>query len=78
MATTFTMHEAKTHLSRLVARALEGEEIVIARGEKPAVRLVPVDGKPKRVPGRLAGQISIPDSFFEPMSEEDLALWEGG
>lgn len=79
MATTVKMHEAKTHLSRLVARAVNGEEIVIARGDTPQVKLVPVEDRPKtrRVPGRLAGQISIPDSFFEPMSEEDLALWEG-
>jgi len=76
---TVKMHEAKTHLSSLVARAVGGEEIVIARGDKPQVKLVPVEPRLKRnrVPGLLKGQISIPDSFFEPMSEEDLALWEG-
>jgi len=76
---TIKMHEAKTHLSSLVARAIGGEEIVIARGDKPQVKLVPVEPRLKRnrVPGLLKGQISIPDSFFEPMSEEDLALWEG-
>ncbi|WP_375395520.1 type II toxin-antitoxin system Phd/YefM family antitoxin [uncultured Sphingomonas sp.] len=79
MATTVKMHEAKTHLSSLVARAMGGEEIVIARGDKAQVRLVPVEErKPDRVPGALAGRISVPDSFFEPMSEEDLLLWEGG
>lgn len=80
MATTIKMHEAKTHLSSLVARAVAGEDIVIARGDKPQVRLVAVEPqrKPDRVPGLLKGRISIPDSFFEPMSEEDLALWEGG
>ena len=77
--TTVKMHEAKTHLSRLVARAVDGEDIVIARGDKPQVKLVPVEEKPKpkRVFGALAGQISIPDSFFEPMSDEELRLWEG-
>ena len=76
---TVKMHEAKTHLSSLVARAVGGEEIVIARGDKPQVKLVPVEPRLKRnrVPGLLKGRISIPDSFFEPMSEEDLALWEG-
>lgn len=79
MATTVKMHEAKTHLSSLVARAVAGEDIVIARGDKPLVRLVVVEPerKPDRVPGRLKGLISIPDDFFEPMSEEELALWEG-
>ena len=79
MATTVKMHEAKTHLSSLVARALAGEEIVIARGGKPQVKLVPVEDpiRRPRVPGALKGQISIPDSFFDPMSEEELKLWEG-
>lgn len=79
MPTTVKMHEAKTHLSSLVARAVAGEDIVIARGDRPQVRLVSVEDRPRgpRVPGRLAGQISVPDSFFEPMSEEELALWEG-
>ncbi|MEG3125295.1 type II toxin-antitoxin system Phd/YefM family antitoxin [Sphingomonas sp. GB1N7] len=76
---TVKMHEAKTHLSSLVARALAGEDIVIARGDKPQVKLVPVENgsKKPRVPGALKGKISIPDSFFNPMSEEELKLWEG-
>jgi antitoxin (DNA-binding transcriptional repressor) of toxin-antitoxin stability system len=79
MATTVKMHEAKTHLSSLVARALAGEDIVIARGDKPQVKLVPVmpASRQPRVPGALKGQISIPDSFFDPMSDEELKLWEG-
>ena len=80
MATTVKMHEAKTHLSSLVARAVGGEEIVIARGDKAQVRLVPVEQgrKPDRVPGALKGKISIGDRFFEPLPEEELRLWEGG
>ena len=81
MATTVKMHEAKTHLSSLVARALKGEEIVIARGGTPQVKLVPVAEnallKPKRIPGLLKGQISIPDGFFDPLPEDELRLWEG-
>ena len=79
MATVVKMHEAKTNLSSLVARALAGEDIVIARGDKPQVKLVPVEDESKkpRVPGALKGKISIPDSFFDPMSEEELKLWEG-
>lgn len=75
MAQTFKMHDAKTQLSSLVARAMDGEDIVIARGNTPQVKLVPVDGKPDRVPGALKGKILIDDSFFDPMTEEELALW---
>lgn len=124
---TINMHDAKTQLSDLVARAEAGEEIVIARRNKPAVKLVPVEargsmrgssgfaedsqaeldikglrqaleagseftimqnGKPvatvapvvekrKRVPGRFKGRMSLPDSFFDPLPEEELAAWEG-
>ena len=123
---TINMHDAKTQLSDLVARAEAGEEIVIARRNKPVVRLVPVrdesskepagfaedgqaefdikglrqaleagreftimqNGKPvatvapavekkKRVPGRFKGQMSLPDSFFDPLPEDELAAWEG-
>ena len=79
MATTFKMHDAKTHLSSLIARAVAGEEIIIARGEQPQVKITPIveAAKPNRVAGALKGKISIPDSFFDPMTEEELALWEG-
>jgi antitoxin (DNA-binding transcriptional repressor) of toxin-antitoxin stability system len=76
-----TVHAAKTHLSRLIARACAGEDVVIARGKTPVVRLVPVaagamPGK-ARVPGALKGLIKLDDAFFEPLPEEELALWEG-
>lgn len=75
---TVTVHAAKTQLSKLIARALDGEEVVIARGSVPVVRLVPVTPKPRRQSGVLKGKLHVPDSFFEPMSEEELRLWEGG
>lgn len=77
---TVTVHEAKTHLSRLIADALAGKEVIIARGKEPAVRLVPVSEipKPRRAAGRYKGLIQVPDSFFDPLTEEELALWEGG
>jgi prevent-host-death family protein len=75
---TVTVHAAKTQLSKLIARALEGEEVIIARGTVPVVRLVPVTPKPRRQSGVLKGKLHVPDSFFEPMSEEELRLWEGG
>lgn len=76
---TVTIHAAKTNLSRLIEQALRGEEVVIARGDKPVVRLVPVDPpQPKRQFGSLKGLIEVPDSFFDPLPEEELRLWEGG
>lgn len=77
---TVTVHEAKTHLSRLIADALAGKEVIIARGKEPAVKLVPVADIPKqkRVAGRYKGLIEVPDSFFDPMTDEELSLWEGG
>ena len=76
MAVT-TIHQAKTNLSRLLERAERGEEIVIARGKKPVVRLVPV--KPparKRLPGLFKGEFLVEKSFFEPLPPEELAAWE--
>ncbi len=72
-----TVHAAKTHLSRLIQAALDGEEVVIARGAVPVVRLVPVVKSGFRF-GGLPAEVgaNMPD-FLEPMSEEDLALWEG-
>jgi len=74
---TFTIHEAKTNLSRLIERACEGEEIVIARGEEPVARLVPLtDVKGRRKPGSLKGKLHLGPEFFEPLPEEELRAWE--
>jgi prevent-host-death family protein len=71
------MHQAKTSLSRLVERALAGEDIVIARNGEPLVKLVPLQTESKpRVPGRYKGKIWIAPDCFDPMSEEELDLWE--
>ncbi len=71
------VHEAKTHLSRLLARVEEGEEIVIARNGTPVARLVRCKKRGKRRPGSMAGVFTVPDSFFDPLPEEELAAWEG-
>ena len=77
MADIFNMHQAKSSLSKLVERALAGEEIVIARKGEPLVRLVPVPKERKpRVPGRGKGKIWIAPDCFDDMSEEELDLWE--
>ena len=70
---TVNMHEAKTQLSKLVARASGGEAIVIAKGGKPAARLVPMDDvavPKKRQLGWLHGQIDAPDDIKAPFLAE--------
>jgi prevent-host-death family protein len=65
---TVNVHEAKTHLSRLLERVERGEEIVIARAGKPVARLVPIEPSPgKRPIGRDKGKIWMSDDFDEPL-----------
>jgi prevent-host-death family protein len=71
------IHKAKAELSRLVARACAGEDVVIARGKRPMVRLVPVErALPQRRFGALKGKLVVDDSFFEPLDEREIAAWE--
>ena len=74
----YTIHAAKTNLSKLVARAEAGEEIVLARGKDPVAKIVPVvkKQKPKRKFGAMKGRIKIGPEFFDPLPEEELKLWE--
>ncbi len=73
-----TVHYAKTNLSRLIERALAGEEIVIARGKEPVLRLVPIaKPKPKRKFGAMRGRIRLTKAFFEPLPEAELKRWRG-
>ncbi len=74
---TVTIHHAKTNLSKLIERASQGEEIIIARGSKPVAKLVPIGPvKGKRQPGSMKGKLEIGPEFCEPMSEAELAEWE--
>jgi prevent-host-death family protein len=73
-----TIHEAKTNLSKLLADVEAGQEVVIARGKTRIAKLVPIRGEnARRAPGTLKGRIDIGPEFFEPISEEELALWHG-
>ncbi len=73
-----TVHKAKTTLSQLIERAHAGEEIVIARGDLPVARLVPIARRlPARRPGTLRGMVKITRDFFEPLPAGELAAWEG-
>jgi antitoxin (DNA-binding transcriptional repressor) of toxin-antitoxin stability system len=79
---TVTVHEAKTHLSRLIAKVLAGEEVIIARGKEPVVRLSAVNPplKKNRVAGRLATEKTkgiLDHGFFDPLPDDMLRLWNG-
>lgn len=77
MGDPITIHAAKTRFSELIRRVEAGEEIVIARGDKPVARLVPVQPPiaPKRQFGSLKGQVALDDAFWDPLSDEELELW---
>ena len=73
----FTIHQAKTNLSKLIQKAAAGEEVMIARGAKPVARLVAVgEVKGKRTPGSLKGILRVGAEFFEPLPENELTPWE--
>lgn len=70
---TVSLYEAKTHLSSLVERAAEGEEIVISKSGRPKARLVPLDDvRPLREPGRGRGAWTVSDDFDSPLPDEVL------
>ena len=71
----FSVHDAKTNLSRLIADALAGGEVVIARGNVPAVRLVPVNPRGQRRFGALKGKITVDAQFDEPLPDDELEGW---
>jgi prevent-host-death family protein len=77
MTEQVNVQDAKTRLSELLSRVEKGEEITIARAGKPVARLVAVDEPPPRELGFLKLG-AIPGSFFDPLPEEELILWEGG
>lgn len=77
---TTNIHEAKTHLSRLVERAAAGEEIIIAKAGKPMARLMPLEEvkeKIKRKPGSMKGKIWISPDFDKPDPELEALFYDG-
>jgi prevent-host-death family protein len=79
---TGNMHEAKTNLSRLVEKAVQGESVVIAKAGKPMVRIIAIDAqlpaKKKRI-GFLAGQPTVPDAqTFNDLGRDEIAAMFGG
>jgi prevent-host-death family protein len=68
--TTFNIHEAKTHFSKLLERVLNGEEVIIAKAGKPVARILPVvNNVSPRVPGIDKGKIIIMPNFDDPLDE---------
>ena len=72
--TTVNVHQAKTHLSKLLERVAAGEEVVIARAGRPVARLVPINPKEPRRPGLAKGRLT--EAFFEPLPADELDAWQ--
>ena len=73
---TITIHAAKTTLSKLIALACAGEEIIIARGPIPVARLVPYEhAAPRRQFGALKDSVAVTPAFFEPLPDGELEAW---
>jgi prevent-host-death family protein len=79
-AKTVNIHEAKTHLSRLIEEAVQGEPFVIAKAGKPVVRVTAIDAPPSlavRRTGFLAGQIAVPEDFDQMGADAIATLFDG-
>lgn len=78
MSIKVNVHEAKTHLSRLLDRASQGEDVIIAKAGRPIARLVAIDERPKRrQPGSARGRLIIGEDFDAPLPDEVLRSFEG-
>jgi antitoxin (DNA-binding transcriptional repressor) of toxin-antitoxin stability system len=75
---TVTIHVAKTQLSRLIEAALAGEEVVIAKGDKPMVRLVAIPQGQFKLGVLKPGALGDGPDFLAPIDDDELAAWEGG
>jgi antitoxin (DNA-binding transcriptional repressor) of toxin-antitoxin stability system len=74
---TVTIHVAKTQLSRLIEAALAGEDVVIAKGDKPMVRLVAIPQGQFKLGILKDGALGVGPDFLAPMDDDELAAWEG-
>jgi len=77
--TIVSVHEAKTHLSRLIEKVLAGEKVVIARNREPVVQMIPAQAPPAKTLriGAWKGKISLGKRFFEPLPDDEIHAWEG-
>jgi len=74
MPKVVNIHEAKTHLSKLLEEVKNGKEIIIARAGKPCARLIPYERPGKRPLGFVPGKLT--EDFFKPLPEEEIEAWE--
>ena len=76
---TVNIHEAKTHLSRLIQEAVDGEEFIIAKAGRPMVRVTAVEAPvpPARRLGWMRGQFTVPDDLITMDEDEIIAMFEG-
>jgi prevent-host-death family protein len=71
------IHDAKTHLSRLIERAANGEEVIIARAGRPVARLIAITpAEQGRCFGAMKGRARVDEAFFDPLPEDELRAWE--
>jgi prevent-host-death family protein len=78
MRTVINIHEAKTHLSRIVDEVADGAEVIIAKAGKPMARLSPISSAVrKKKLGLLKGKVKVPDDFNTPVDDEVIAQFEG-
>jgi len=78
MATVINIHQAKTHLSRIVDEVAAGREVIIAKAGRQVARLVPLDAKPRpKKLGGLKGRIRVPEDFNAPLDASVVAAFEG-
>jgi len=71
---SYTVHQSKTNLSRLIREAQKGKEVIITRGKEPVARLVPIPGgAKKRIPDMVKGQIWAAPNAFDPLTDEELS-----
>jgi prevent-host-death family protein len=77
MARIINIHEAKTHLSKIVDEVARGREVLIAKAGKPMARLIPLSNanRPKKL-GQLRGKLKVPDDFNAPLDDAELATFE--
>ena len=74
---TVNVHVVKNTPSRLLKRIEAGEKVIIARNGTPVAKLAPIEKRGRPQPDIFKGKIVLPDSFFDPLPEEELIVWEG-
>lgn len=78
MTRVVNVHEAKTHLSRLLDEVRAGEEVILAKAGRPYARLVPFEGPRRRELGFLPEVAGLGDAVLDPLGDDEVAAYEVG